>query len=196
VRVLCEFCILLHIWFENIYPTVCSCLHFLDIFRCTRALNFEGVQFSIFCLLKLFFYYVAKTGQPSWSQPIFIPQPPNSWDYSYMPPYPVLIYLLWYRVWTLGLTLARQALYHLSQSSSPVLCWICQDRVSWTIALGWLWTAILLICASWVARITWVNHWCPALVCLFIYLQYLVWIQGLHLEPLCKPFFVMVFFDI
>jgi hypothetical protein len=34
-----------------------------------------------------------------------------------------------------------------------------QDRFSWTICLGWLWTAILLISASWVARITDVSHW-------------------------------------
>jgi hypothetical protein len=37
------------------------------------------------------------------------------------------------------------------------------DRVSRTICLGWLQTGILLISASWVARITGVSHWCPAL---------------------------------
>jgi hypothetical protein len=31
-----------------------------------------------------------------------------------------------------------------------------------TISLGWLWTVILLISASWVARITGVSHRCPA----------------------------------
>jgi hypothetical protein len=36
------------------------------------------------------------------------------------------------------------------------------DRVSWTIYPGWLWTVILLISASWVARITGVSHWCLA----------------------------------
>jgi hypothetical protein len=36
------------------------------------------------------------------------------------------------------------------------------DRVSWTICPGWLRTAILLISASWVARITGVSHCCPA----------------------------------
>jgi hypothetical protein len=34
-----------------------------------------------------------------------------------------------------------------------------QDRVSWTICSDWLWTAILLISASWAARITDVSHW-------------------------------------
>jgi hypothetical protein len=29
----------------------------------------------------------------------------------------------------------------------------------WTICLGWLWPVILLISASWVARITGVSHW-------------------------------------
>jgi hypothetical protein len=33
-----------------------------------------------------------------------------------------------------------------------------QDRVSWTICLGWLWATILLISASWVARIIGVSH--------------------------------------
>jgi hypothetical protein len=28
-----------------------------------------------------------------------------------------------------------------------------QDRVSWTICQGWLWTVVLLISASWVARL-------------------------------------------
>jgi hypothetical protein len=36
------------------------------------------------------------------------------------------------------------------------------DRISWNICLGWLWTFILLISASWGARITGVRHWCPA----------------------------------
>jgi hypothetical protein len=35
---------------------------------------------------------------------------------------------------------------------------VFQDRVSRTICLGWLWTAILLISASWVARITVMSH--------------------------------------
>jgi hypothetical protein len=33
------------------------------------------------------------------------------------------------------------------------------DRVLWTICLGWLWTTILLISASWVAGITGVSRW-------------------------------------
>jgi hypothetical protein len=36
------------------------------------------------------------------------------------------------------------------------------DRFSRTICLGWLWTTILLISASWVASITGVSHWHPA----------------------------------
>jgi hypothetical protein len=37
-----------------------------------------------------------------------------------------------------------------------------QDRVSWTSCPGWLQTVILLISASWVARITGVSHQLPA----------------------------------
>jgi hypothetical protein len=36
---------------------------------------------------------------------------------------------------------------------------VFRDRVFWTICLAWLWTTILLISASWVARITGVSHW-------------------------------------
>jgi hypothetical protein len=41
------------------------------------------------------------------------------------------------------------------------------DRVSWTICLGLLWTAVLLSSASWVARITGMSHQCPA-KCIFL----------------------------
>jgi hypothetical protein len=37
-----------------------------------------------------------------------------------------------------------------------------QDRVSWTICPRWPPTSILLISASWVARITGESHWHPA----------------------------------
>jgi hypothetical protein len=60
----------------------------------------------------------------------------------------------------------------LSHSSS--LSFFCEvflrDRVSWTILPGWLQMAmILLISASWVARITGMSHWCLALFSIFIY---------------------------
>jgi hypothetical protein len=51
----------------------------------------------------------------------------------------------------LGLELRAHTLSH---STSPFLWWVFQDRVSWTICLGRLRTRILLISASWVARIT------------------------------------------
>jgi hypothetical protein len=34
-----------------------------------------------------------------------------------------------------------------------------RDRVSWTVCLGWLRTTILLIPASWIARIVGMSHW-------------------------------------
>jgi hypothetical protein len=50
-------------------------------------------------------------------------------------------------VWTQGL--------HLRDTPSALFCNGCfQDRVSRTICLGWLLTAILLISAFWVARIS------------------------------------------
>jgi hypothetical protein len=51
----------------------------------------------------------------------------------------------------------------LSHSASPFfVLGIFWDRVSWTTCQSWLWTAILLISASLVARITDVSHQCPA----------------------------------
>jgi hypothetical protein len=52
----------------------------------------------------------------------------------------------------------------LSHSTSPLLWWFFfffGDRVSWTICSGWLRTEILLISASWVARITGMRYWHP-----------------------------------
>jgi hypothetical protein len=40
-----------------------------------------------------------------------------------------------------------------------VCVWYFLDRVSKTICSGWLWTAVLLISASWVVRTTGVSHW-------------------------------------
>jgi hypothetical protein len=67
-----------------------------------------------------------------------------------------------WQYWTQCLVLARQALYHLNDSASPFFVGYFQDRVSQTICPGWLWTIVLLISASWVARIMGVNHRCLA----------------------------------
>jgi hypothetical protein len=58
---------------------------------------------------------------------------------------------LWYWGLNSGLT---------SWATSPaVFCdGFFRDRVSWTFCLGWLRTEVLLISASWVARITGVSH--------------------------------------
>jgi hypothetical protein len=57
-------------------------------------------------------------------------------------------------VWTEGIHLEP-----LHQPFFGVCDGFFQDRVSRTICLGWIWTMILLIAASWVARITGMNHW-------------------------------------
>jgi hypothetical protein len=47
-----------------------------------------------------------------------------------------------------------------SWATPPVfwLWWVFWVRVLWAICPGWLWTEILLISASWVARITGLSH--------------------------------------
>jgi hypothetical protein len=53
--------------------------------------------------------------------------------------------------------------YTLSHSTSPFSWWIFFKIQSIKLfCLGWVQTAILLISASWVARITVVSHWHPA----------------------------------
>jgi hypothetical protein len=51
--------------------------------------------------------------------------------------------------------------FSLSHSASPFCDGYFRDTILWTIYLGWLWTTILLISASWVARITGMSHWLP-----------------------------------
>jgi hypothetical protein len=59
------------------------------------------------------------------------------------------------RPWTQGL--------HLEPLHQPYFVMgFFRDRVSWTICPSWFWTMILLISASWVARITGMSHWYPA----------------------------------
>jgi hypothetical protein len=72
-------------------------------------------------------------------------------------------------VWIQGLTLVRQALYHLSHSTSPFCAGFFQDRVSHPICLDRLRTLILLISASWVARIT--KHEPPAPSSVFFFFK-------------------------
>jgi hypothetical protein len=77
----------------------------------------------------------------------------------------LLLKFFWHSgIWTQGL--------HLEPPHQPFFCagffW---DRVSPTICLGWLWTAMFLISASWVARITGVSCWHLAiwgLLCCFV----------------------------
>jgi hypothetical protein len=51
----------------------------------------------------------------------------------------------------------------LSHSTSPFCVGYFQDWVLRTICPSWLWTAILLISAPWIARITGMSHQCLAL---------------------------------
>jgi hypothetical protein len=94
----------------------------------------------------------------AWHTRTFLP----SWPRSY----------LFFFFLVLGLELRA---YTLSHSTSPFFCdgflvlFFFQDRVLWTIFLGWLQTKILLISVSGVARIIGVSHqlqplWASALI--------------------------------
>jgi hypothetical protein len=61
-------------------------------------------------------------------------------------------FLSFFVFWSIGVW--AQGL-HLEPLHQPFFVMgIFQDRVSWTIPLGWLRTTVFLISASWVARIT------------------------------------------
>jgi hypothetical protein len=44
-------------------------------------------------------------------------------------------------VWTQDFVLSKQVLYHLSRTSNPFCSGYFEDGISWTICLGWPWTA-------------------------------------------------------
>jgi hypothetical protein len=78
------------------------------------------------------------------------------------------VFLCW--IFFLSFFLSFFFLWYWCLNSGPIspatppalfLWWVFQDMVSWTICPGWLRTMILLISASWVARITGVSHWHP-----------------------------------
>jgi hypothetical protein len=61
-------------------------------------------------------------------------------------------------VWTEDLVFAKQVFYHWVIMPALFCVGYFWDRVWWIFAWGWLRTMILLISASWVARITGVSH--------------------------------------
>jgi hypothetical protein len=78
---------------------------------------------------------------------------------------PLSVFFFFFQIWGLNSGPTPLAL----------LCeWFFWDRVSWTVCLGWLGTLILLISASWVARITGVSHWCLTWLC-FLDVDYWNW---------------------
>jgi hypothetical protein len=86
-----------------------------------------------------FFYY-------SYVHTLLI-MPPVSHIFSFL-----FFFLMVLGLWTQGLILTRQALYTWATLPSLFGVGYFLDRVSRTICLG----------ASWVARITGMSHWCPA----------------------------------
>jgi hypothetical protein len=68
----------------------------------------------------------------------------------------------------------------LSHSASPFFCdGFFQGRVSQTICLGWLWTTVLLISASWVARITGKSHQHSVQATNFCFVQ-ILWVSEVN----------------
>jgi hypothetical protein len=66
------------------------------------------------------------------------------------PPIQILGFVCGIGIWTQN--------HSLSHSTSPFVWRVFSDRVSGTICLSWLQTSMLLISASWIARIIGVSH--------------------------------------
>jgi hypothetical protein len=84
----------------------------------------------------------------------------------------------------------RLRTFTLSHSTRPFLSWVFWDRVLWIICPGWRWTSILVISASWVARITGLSHRCPAPSdFLIVFYSFKCWSQSSKriLSPLTGP---------
>jgi hypothetical protein len=75
-----------------------------------------------------------------------------TWPFTSLPCY-------FFFLMVLGLELRAYALSH---SASSFLCWVFSRWGLTKYLLGWLWTIILLISATWVARIIGMSHWWPA----------------------------------
>jgi hypothetical protein len=82
-----------------------------------------------------------------------LPSSPSWYNRKFYLSYPHWKRFFFFRYWGLNLGPTPWA-----TPPALFLWWIFWDRVSWIICLGWLWTTILLISASWVVRIIGVSH--------------------------------------
>jgi hypothetical protein len=62
----------------------------------------------------------------------------------------------------------------------------------WTVCPRWLWTTILLISASWVARITGMSHWHPACDWVLRVFKNMFWICKYFVKYLTCKFYLPV----
>jgi hypothetical protein len=81
---------------------------------------------------------------------------------------------------TKSFAFAKQSLYHISHTSSPVCSGYFGDEVSRTICLGWSWTVILLISASQVVRIRHETTGNQLWIVYFKWVNYMVYELHLH----------------
>jgi hypothetical protein len=130
--------------------------------------------YLLFCCLFVAFLFVFWNSiilcSPNLS-PTCEPESLKCWEYRCMPPYLATTTILSYHLlffyfsffFLVGLApptptpilgLDELRAYTLNHSTSPFLWWCFWGRVSWTICPGWLWTSVLLISTSWIARIT------------------------------------------
>jgi hypothetical protein len=76
----------------------------------------------------------------------------------------------------------------LSHSTSPFFVFWFFFEIGSLSCLGWLWTAILLISVSWVARITGESHWGPGFLSFFflVYSYLLFFVDFKIIISICK----------
>jgi hypothetical protein len=138
------------------------------------------------------------TGYPLWNSPVVLIIIPQLLSMSvYFRDLKVGPYLYFW--WDWGLDFRISPLLgrcSATWTTLPVLfCGYFRDRVSQTLCPGWLWTAILLISAFWVARIAGVSHWCPSglyflmqwvFLSFWVILSYLIYVYSRYILSFCS----------
>jgi hypothetical protein len=88
--------------------------------------------------------------------------------------------------------LARKALYLLSHFASPFCFGYFQHSISQNICPSWVWIAICLISASWVARVTGMKNWHLAHFTFLVWLLENFKLRGSHLWILLYFFWTVL----
>jgi hypothetical protein len=121
-------------------------------------LKWQVTKFIVF----FFWDRVSLCCQAVFGLEILLPLPPKCWDFRHVPPRPTVFIIFFFPFWFELRASRLLGRPFTAQATPPALFCVgfSRDRV---LRPGWLWTLILLISDSQVARIIGVSHWHLAL---------------------------------